>query len=131
MAVDQEKKATHKFSKKFEDEIYAELSKVNIDRILAGGMPPTIEFIYPRDGESMKERNIKLKIKLTDKGGGIGKIVYRINGVTIGTEDSGRGIKVAGAIGSDKSMIKEKLITLQPKHNRIIITVYNEQNEIE
>lgn len=115
-----------------DNEIYAELSKVNIDRILAGGVPPIIEFITPNTDGTIKERNITLKIKLTDKGGGIGKIVYRINGVTIGTEDGSRGIKIAeGKNIIDKSVIKEKLITLQPGHNRIIVTAYNERNEIE
>ncbi len=31
-----------------ESEIHTELSKVDIDRILAGGVPPTIEFITPK-----------------------------------------------------------------------------------
>ena len=115
-----------------DNEIYAELSKVRIDKIISGGVPPIVEFITPKTDETMKERNITLKIKLTDKGGGVGRIVYRINGITIGIEDGGRGITITEDKGiKEKSVIKEKLITLQPGHNRIIVTAYNERNEIE
>jgi len=115
-----------------ESEIFAELNKVKIDRILAGGVPPKVDFVFPETDETMKRRDMTLKIKLTDKGGGIGKIVYRINGVTIGTEDHGRAIKVAGMKGiNEQSVIREKLITLQPGFNHITVTAYNQRNEIE
>jgi hypothetical protein len=69
---------------------------------------------------------------LTDTGGGIGKIVYRINGVTIGTDDDSRGLNIVEGEGiNTKSMIVEKLITLQPGENHVIVTAYNKRNEIE
>jgi len=113
-------------------EILAELEKVDIKKLIAGGVPPTIEFKAPVGGETIKDRDIKLKLALTDKGGGIGKIVYRINGVTIGAEDVNRGIKIVDSNGLDDKSIKiEKLITLQPGSNHIMVTAYNAKNEIE
>ena len=105
--------------------------KINIEKTLAGGLPPVVEFLSPTTGKEMEERDIYLRIKLTDKGGGIGRVVYRINGVSIGVEDVDRGIKKIGGSqgGSDKSTIVKKLLTLQPGDNRITVSAYNGRNE--
>ena len=119
-----------KLEGRYDSEIQAELRKVNIDKILAGGAPPTVEFLSPAQGSIVKERDITLKIKLIDKGGGVGRLVYRINGVTIGTEEGNRGILLAKR-KMEESIVVEKLITLAPGKNRITVMAYNAKNEIE
>ena len=121
-----------KFEGGHKEEIESVLEKIKIDKILSGGMPPLIKVFSPATDSNIKERDIVLKIGLTDRGGGIGKIVYRINGVTIGTEENNRGIKLVGNDRkSTKPVIFKKQITLQPGNNFITITAYNEKNEIE
>jgi len=113
-------------------EIESVLGKINIDKILSGGMPPFIKVLFPAADSAVKERDIILNVGITDRGGGIGKIVYRINGVTIGTEENSRGIKFVGKDRkSTKPVIFKKQITLQPGDNFITITAYNAKNEIE
>ncbi|MCD4675431.1 MAG: hypothetical protein K8S18_05470, partial [Desulfobacula sp.] len=115
------------------NEIKDELAKIiNIRSIVPGDFPPKIEIISPLTRSDFEKRDITVKIKVTDIGGGIGRVIYRINGVTIGMEDHGRGIKIVKKVDEEGiSTIIEKLITLQPGDNHIVITAYNQQNNIE
>jgi WD40 repeat protein len=45
--------------------------------VLAGGRPPAVEIVdQRRDGDQ-----VVLRVKVTDRGGGVGKLVFRVNGV--------------------------------------------------
>jgi len=64
----------------YEKEIQEELSKIgNIERILSSGLPPELEALHEKE-VNLKSRDFTLNLKLNDKGGGIGKIVYRVDG---------------------------------------------------
>ena len=113
-----------------EKEILLAQRRVNIEKVIASGIAPQVAFLSPQEGETLKKRDITLKLKLTDRGGGFGKIVYRLNGITIGMEEGSRGLKISPA-NRARSEIVEKLLTLQPGENHISVTAYNAKNEIE
>lgn len=113
-----------------EDEIREKRRGADIESILTGGLPPSVDILYPRSGEKLTHRDIRLKVKLTDRGGGYGRMVYRINGITVGTDNTGRGIQVTSAT-VQQPKIFEKLISLQPGENHISIAAFNRKNEIE
>lgn len=112
-------------------EIQAEMAKVDIDTILTGGLPPQVEIVSPAAGQTLRKRDVRLKMKLTDRGGGIGKVIFRINGVTIGAEEDSRGIAPLQSLKNDRFILLEKLVSLQPGANRISVTAYNQINQIE
>jgi WD40 repeat protein/uncharacterized caspase-like protein len=58
-------------------EIPTALRKGDVKEVLAGGPPPTVEILKL---ETI-EQDVVLRVKVTDQGGGIGKVTYRINGV--------------------------------------------------
>ncbi|MCP4110720.1 MAG: caspase family protein, partial [Desulfobacteraceae bacterium] len=112
-----------------EDEIQAELSRIgNIDDILKSGLPPILEMVNAPAGK-IRNRDLTLKLKLTDRGGGIGKIVFRVNGIEYGIP---QGTKPIGHIGMKSSgMIIRKDFTLKNGLNTITATAYNKDDKIE
>jgi len=52
----------------------------SLDAILNKGLPPkvSIKMPYPK----ITEDKVTIRVKLTDAGGGIGRVLYRANGVT-------------------------------------------------
>jgi len=70
-------------------EIKAALDRIgNINQILASGMPPFIE-ILPH-AQHINKTDFTLAFKITDAGGGIGKIEFRIDGVLVATDQNVR-----------------------------------------
>jgi hypothetical protein len=57
--------------------IQAELARIgDVRKVLARGLPPELELV----SSEQQGLNLILKFKIKDRGGGIGKIVYRVNG---------------------------------------------------
>ena len=62
-------------------------SKVNLDTILASKAPPNISIISPKSESEFSDNSVTVEAKLTEQGGGIGRIEWRVNGVTRGVQD--------------------------------------------
>jgi WD40 repeat protein len=64
---------------------------VNLATILASKAPPDVSFVSPQNKSETKEGNIRVEVDLTDRGpdngGGIGRIEWRVNGLTRAVED--------------------------------------------
>jgi len=112
----------------FEKEIQDAAARIgNIEEILQSGLPPMLE-ILDMPAKQVKGRNITLKLKLTDRGGGIGNVVYRVNGVAVGDPEGSRPVDF---IGSRSSGVIQKNLTLRHGKNLITVTGYNKQGKIE
>lgn len=103
-------------------------SKLNLTILIAQGAPPKVNFLSPQSGTS-KIRDITIEAELLDQGGGIGKIVWKLNGQTIGVMEDDRGIKIIPTT-SNKSITISKHITLSPEQNLIELIVYNKAGGI-
>lgn len=99
-------------------------SKLNLAKLLAQGSAPKVRFLSPQPGIS-KIRDLSINAAIDDTGGGIGKIVWKINGQTIGVEEANRAIKVVPKT-SDKILKVSKQITLSPGENLIELIAYNQ-----
>jgi WD40 repeat protein len=72
---------------------------VNLAKIVGSKAPPDVTFASPHNKSETKERTIKIEVDLSDRGpdngGGIGRIEWRVNGITRAVEDlqlpAGRG----------------------------------------
>jgi len=96
-------------------------AKTDIQKVLAGGAPPDVAFVSPKP---LQADNIELTVELTDRGGGIGRLEWEINGETTDmTEKPEKGENGA-------SLSVPKKITLSPGENNIRVKAYNARNEI-
>lgn len=105
------------------------LPPVNLTELLATGATPTIEILSPKIEQS-SDRDVTLRYRVCDAGGGIGDRVLRLNQMVIGTADK-RALKLVGKAGGEGCTIEERLISLQPGQNRISVTAFNKDKAIE
>ncbi|MGD2029826.1 MAG: caspase family protein, partial [Desulfobacterales bacterium] len=110
--------------------LHQNVAKIDIKKVIAGGAPPTVSFVSPDMSKRVSQRDITITIELTDQGGGIGKLEWKINGITVGVQEEERGVFVKKRKGRSVPIRKSKLITLSPGENIIRITAYNAKNQI-
>jgi len=100
-------------------------AKINLASLLTQGSAPRITFVSPKES-SIKKRNVEVELDVLDQGGGIGKVVWKINGVTISVEDQGRGMEVKKLVTTSTEPVRIwKLLTLSPGANVIEVIAYN------
>lgn len=104
--------------------------KVNIaDLLNNNGLPPEVQFITEA-GYSDK-REIQLRMKVKDMGGGIGNVTLFIDGMPVAINQKGRGIKIVQKKNGNEDYNYEALITLRYGKNNIELSAYNKSNSIE
>lgn len=96
-------------------------AKVDVERVLASGSPPDIDLLSPATSQSDGEFDLKFRIQ--NKGGGIGRIVYEIDGAPI----EGRAVGIPG-LGPNTYSAK---IPLPPGHHLLTAKAFNGRNEVE
>ncbi len=98
---------------------------VNLAKILASKAPPGVTFVSPQNKSETKERNIKVEVDLTDRGldngGGIGRIEWRVNGLTRAVED----LQLPAGRGTTKV---ERNLVLPRDTSVIELVAYNKAN---
>lgn len=97
----------------------------NIDQVLASGMPPLIE-ILPH-AQHIQKTDFTLAFKISDAGGGIGKIEYRIDGVLVATNQNVR--SEPWAMARRSGVIRQPLSASDGKR-QVSVTIYNKDNTI-
>jgi hypothetical protein len=111
----------------FEKEIKAELARIgNIDEIIASGLPPEVTILTDNNAR-INQRDFTLYFSLKDKGGGIGRVEYRVNDVLVAsTED----IRSEGVYTQRRSGRIPKHFTLPGGTNKVTVTTYNKKGTI-
>src|SRR5262249_9641259 len=93
---------------------------INLDKVLDSGPAPSVEIASPSgDGQSATDL-VAVTARITDRGKGIGRIEWRVNGVTTSVTNAPTGA------GPDYK-VKESL-ALDPGKNAIEVVAYNERN---
>lgn len=57
---------------------------INLDRVLDSGPPPAVQIISTIKGDKSQEDLVTVRARIEDRGKGIGRIEWRVNGVTAG-----------------------------------------------
>ncbi|UYO54611.1 caspase family protein [Rhodopseudomonas palustris] len=68
-------------------------AQLDLGKALASGNAPRVMITLPASGGKVQGGQIAVEAKVTDQGGGIGKVEWRVNGVTLGVEPAGRGFQ--------------------------------------
>ncbi|HEV7252745.1 MAG TPA: caspase family protein [Mesorhizobium sp.] len=96
-------------------------AELNLANVLASGPPPRVELA----GQAMTEdgRAVRIDLDVSDRGGGVGRVEWRLNGVT---EQVTRG---AAAL-ADLAEAFDRVVPLAPGKNVVEVVVYNEADLI-
>jgi hypothetical protein len=104
-------------------ELQAALARFgDVRQVLAGGLPPTLELLSPPESRQ-RTREFNIEIKIAPTTGGVGRVVYRVNGVVVG-DLSARPIDISVPY-------HRRPFTLSPGRNVISATAFNAQNTVE
>src|SRR5262249_26396152 len=90
--------------------------------VLPQSLPPQVAIVQPTPDFTTAQREVEVQIMLTDQGGGIGKVVWAIDGVTLGVsrvsrQYAGRGQTIPGT----------QRFVLTPGTNTITVVAYDQQ----
>src|SRR5262249_14339679 len=83
-----------------------------------------------RDGDRVSEAQVSVDATVTDQGGGIGKIEWRVNGVTLGVDARGLKRTDAPPPGSEPALKLRQTLTLEAGDNLIEVVAYNAEGLI-
>jgi hypothetical protein len=56
-------------------------TRVDLNKVLASGNAPVVTIALPRDRARPSGEQVRAEVEVTDKGGGIGRIEWRVNGL--------------------------------------------------
>lgn len=108
-------------------------AKLDLNKVIASGAAPLVSIVTPAGNVTEDETTVEAQIA-EQNGGGIGRIEWRVNGVTLGVESRGVQRLPDGAVSAPSAsrppvMVKRTLV-LEPGQNRIEIIAYNARDLI-
>ena len=99
-------------------------AKLDLAKVVASGPAPDARFLSPKDRATMAQEQITVAVEITDRGGGVGRVEWRVNGMTLGVEEPGL-LRVAAG-----SLKLERKLDIDDGANLIEVVAYNGKNLI-
>ncbi|MEZ5840970.1 MAG: caspase family protein, partial [Hyphomicrobiales bacterium] len=96
-------------------------ARLDLASALDSGPPPAVRFAGPANGASVPAGETLVAASITDQGGGIGRIEWRVNGVTLGVDERG----LARIEMPAKASTVERRLILGPGDNVVELVAYN------
>jgi Caspase domain/Bacterial Ig domain len=93
---------------------------VDLEKVLDSGQVPNVVIVSPANGGASKDEVITVEARIADMGGGIGRVEWRVNGVTISA--------VSNDPGSNKDRTVTQKLVLEAGENTVEVVAYNRRN---
>jgi len=105
--------------------VRAAATNLDLNKVIASGVAPDVRVTLPGRGLSgtVDGTTVSTEAEITDRGGGIGRVEWRINGVTSGVDNP-----AASAAGQPLRLTRS--LALDPGSNEISVMAYNGANLI-
>ncbi|MDB5601777.1 MAG: hypothetical protein JWN71_3821 [Xanthobacteraceae bacterium] len=97
-------------------------ARLDLDKALATGGAPDVRLVSPADGTRATGQQITAEIDLTPRDGGIGRVEWRVNGVTVGVDNP----PAPPPAGQPARLTRG--LALAPGNNEIAVVAYNGAN---
>ena len=98
-------------------------TKLDLTKAVASGNAPRVAIVAPASGIQLQGEQVVVEAEIFDQGGGIGKVEWRVNGVTLGVEE--RGVRRTDQ-GSANATKVGRTLGLTPGDNKVAVLAYNE-----
>jgi len=108
--------------------VRAAAARLDLEHVMASGMAPRVAITSPQSGSPIQTDQVTVDAAITDQGGGIGRIEWRVNGVTLGL--GARGFKRVNEPAAFAGEAVSRALLLAPGDNRIELVAYNAQGLI-
>jgi WD40 repeat protein len=96
---------------------------IDVDTVLPQSLPPQVAIVQPTPDFTTAQREIEVQLLLTDKGGGLGKVIWNIDGVTLGVTRVSSPRAVWG-----QAIPHAQRLPLAPGTNTITIVAYDQRD---
>jgi WD40 repeat protein len=93
---------------------------MDLEKVLDSGQAPAVTITSPETGRTFTNEVIAVEARLADQGGGLGRVEWRVNGITVGV--------VTNAPGTEKERTITPTLALEPGENAIEVVAYNRRN---
>jgi hypothetical protein len=103
-------------------------ARLDLGKVMASGAAPRVAITTPAAGAKSGTDEIAVEVAITDTGGGVGRVEWRVNGVTLGLEE--RGLKRIEDGDAKAPRVVRRTLSLEPGQNRIEVVAYNARNLI-
>src|SRR5467141_2515525 len=101
----------------------AEGALIDVDSVLPTSLPPQVAIVQPTPDFTTAQREVEVQLLLTDQGGGLGKVVWNIDGVTLGVTGSSSPRAVRG-----QAIPHAQRLPLAPGANTITVVAYDQRD---
>ena len=109
--------------------VAAAAARLNLASVTGSGGAPNVVIDLPAEGTAVNSDSVLVTARITDTGGGIGKLEWRVNGLTLGIDARGfdrlQGGSGSGAVTSGKTVTVTRKLWLDPGDNTIEVVAYN------
>lgn len=108
-------------------------ARLDLNKVMASGAAPKVSILTPAGNVANDELTVEASIA-EQNGGGIGKVEWRVNGVTMGIE--ARGLErlpegtASSPVVSRPAVTVKRTLSLEPGENRIEVVAHNGRNLI-
>ncbi|WP_295555443.1 caspase family protein [uncultured Hyphomicrobium sp.] len=109
-----------KFAGDPHEEVKTAAELVSLDRVLDSGKPPAVEILIPAEGADISDEVGTAVAKISNQGGGIGRIEWRVNGITVGV--------ASAPDGTAPEHAASRSIALDAGANTVEVVAYNGGN---
>lgn len=96
--------------------------KLDLDKVIASGSAPAVTILSPAERAKIKDERVTVEAEIVPRSGGVGRVEWRVNGVTVGVGTRG--------LERVETQRVSQALDLEPGDNVIEIVVYNEANLI-
>jgi WD40 repeat protein len=107
---------------------------VDAKTVLKKGLAPRIAFVDPATSMDVEQKRVEVQANVVDQGGGVGKVVWQVNGTTVATDsyaDKPLSRKATGDAPGEQSVLTlTHNFDLLPGKNAIKLIAYNQQNQV-
>jgi WD40 repeat protein len=100
-------------------------AKLDLDKLMESGPPPVVSIVTPASGGTSVEEKVSVEARISDAGGGIGRVEWRVNGTTLALDARGLGRVDETPAGPDNLLTLRQSLWLQPGENEIDVVAYN------
>ena len=101
-------------------EVETAAKDLNLEKVLDSGKPPSVSIVTPTKDAQVEADVIATEGAIEDRGGGIGRIEWRVNGLTVGVENAPQRV--------GKTVSVSRPLPLDPGENVIELVAYNGRN---
>ena len=96
---------------------------IDVDTVLPSSVPPQVTIVQPTPDFTTVQREVEAQILLTDQGGGLGKILWSIDGVTVGVTRAS-----SPQAGRGQTIPETLRLMLAPGTNTIAVVAFDQRD---